>query len=97
MKDAIGLDGTLKPLRERVAQALYEAAPSVNIRWDGLSPERKEGWYSDADICLAIVLRAAAWVADVRDPEKPCNYLFRREHISSNIMSLRHGWPEIHD
>ena len=87
----VALGGTLKPLREQVAEALYEAAPSTKAAWAELPPERQAGWYDDADLVLGIVLQAAAWIADARDPEKPGAYLFRREHIGSNIRGLRYG------
>jgi hypothetical protein len=84
-------NGKLRPLRDRVAMAIYENAPGPLCPWDDLPPGRKTGWLSDADCALGVALHAAAWVADATDPDKPANYLFRREHIGNNIRGLLYG------
>mgnify|MGYP001080586707 CR=1 FL=1 len=82
----------LGSLRERVARALYENTRAPTSPWDEMPPERKRGWLSDADVVIPIVAEAAARVPDQRDPEKPTNYLFRRERIGDAIRGLLIGW-----
>jgi hypothetical protein len=62
--------------------------------WDDMLPERQSGWLSDADVIVPIVVAACCVVVDQTDPEKPANYLFKRENLSSVIQGLFLGAPD---
>lgn len=79
---------------DRVARALYENAPPMNrADWSDLPPERKAGWISDARIAVAIVADEAARLADMRDPDKPTAYRFRREDIAPVMRGIPNDPP----
>ena len=75
-------------IRERVAKALYSNTGAQITPWVDISPDRRAGWLSDADVVIPIVAEACARVPDQRDPEKPGNYLFNRERIGDAIRGL---------
>lgn len=75
-------------IRERVARALYENTGAQLTPWDDISLQRKSGWLSDADVVIPIIVQACIRVVEQLDPEKPTNYLFRRENISAALLAL---------
>jgi hypothetical protein len=81
-------------LRRRVAAALHSEGGKAGEDFHAMSPERQRPWLEDADRVIPIVIEACAGVADARDPEKPANYLIRREHIGSHMKGLFVGHPD---
>lgn len=88
-------------LRQRVAQLLYRGpgmeASVAKTPWDDLGKDRQAPWLADADMVIPVIIEACARIADQRDPEKPGNYLIRREHIGSVMKGLFVGHPEDED
>jgi hypothetical protein len=87
-------------LRQRVARLLYRGPttpPPSQIPWDELSKERQSGWLADADMVIPVIIEACARVADQRDPDKPANYLIKREHVASVMKGLFVGHPDNED
>ena len=84
----------LGSIRERVAKALYSNTGAQITPWVDISPDRRAGWLSDADVVIPIVAEACARVPDQRDPEKPDSYLFTRERIGTAIRNLFVGAPD---
>lgn len=76
----------MKPLRERVAEAIRADGTDLCDRpWDQLPDEMKIGWLEDADRALSVALEEAVRVVSERDPEKPTNWRHRREEIVSAL------------
>ena len=81
-------------LRRRVAAALYSEGGKADRNFHDLPDAKQKSWLEDADRVIPIVVEACANVADALDPEKPTNYLLRREHIGSHIRGLFVGHPD---
>lgn len=89
---------SLPSLRERVAEALYDEPPksgSGNRRpWTSLDQSSKAPWLADADRVIPIMARAAARIAEQRDPINPKAFLVDRERIGSVIEGMTMGAPD---
>ena len=84
----------MNSLRHRVARSIFtEGRAELIPRWAEISPARRKPWLEDADRVILIVLESCSGLADQRDPEKPDNYLFKRENIGSAMRGLFIGWP----
>jgi len=81
-------------LRRRVAAALFNEGGKNTEDFHSLPKGRQAPWLADADRVIPIVIEACAGVADARDPEKPGNYLIRRELIGSHMKGLFVGHPD---
>jgi hypothetical protein len=82
-------------LRRRVAAVLYsEGGKRPAEAFHELPQDRQAPWLEDADRVIPVVIEACAGVADARDPEKPGNYLIRREYIGSHMKGLFVGHPD---
>lgn len=80
---------TLWETREQIARALYHNTPTPpQTPWENLGNQAKRGWLSDAQIALGIASEYFAYVAEERDPDKPANYLRRREDIAPAIRGV---------
>lgn len=80
---------TIMAAREQVARALYLNTPTPPATpWEKLSATQKIGWYSDAQKALCIASEYFSSIADARDPEKPTNYLHRRENIGTVMRGV---------
>lgn len=86
------MSAPLKSLRERVAEAIRGESDLCDTPWDTLSADQKVRWLGAADRAIPIVLAAAARVATQTDPEKPANFLFKREQIGDAIEGLFLGY-----
>lgn len=71
--------------------------PPSQTPWDELSKERQAPWLADADMVIPVIIEACARVVDQCDPDKPNNYLFKREQISSVMKGLFVGHPDDED
>lgn len=86
----------LEVTRHAVARALYEdGATIIRPDWTCLSDERQSPWLVDADRAIAIVVEQCARIVDASDPEKPANYLHRREDLAAVLRGfLNRTTPE---
>ena len=81
-------------LRRRVAAVLFSEGGKNTGDFHALSKDRQAPWLADADRVIPVVIEACAGLADARDPEKPTNYLIRRELIGSHMKGLFVGHPD---
>ncbi len=82
----------LRSLRDRVAEAIRgDGSDLCDQPWDTLSDEKRSGWLGDADRAIPVVAEAAARIVEQRDPEKPANYLIRRERLADAITGMMLG------
>jgi hypothetical protein len=81
-------------LRRRVAASLWAENKRPIKEFHKLPDSQKKSWLDDADRVIPMVLEACANVVDQKDPEKPANYLIKRENCASVIKGLFVGNPE---